>query len=73
MKKNNDKDMQIKIQNGCPNGITDNKGTCQNLAENLTHEVAEREAQGFRSFPFTDPDGNEIATEEVIRMIDENA
>ena len=70
-KKNND--MYIKIQNGSPGGVTDNKGTCRKLAEYLNHEDAEREAKGLWPFPYTDPNGNEIATEEVIRMIDENA
>lgn len=65
--------MYIKIQKGSSGGVTDNKGSCRKLAEYLNHEDAEREARGLRPIPFTDPNGNEIATEEVIRMIDENA
>lgn len=65
--------MHIKIQKGSPNGVTNNKGSCRNLAEYINHEDAEREARGLWPFPYIDPSGNEIATEEVIKMIDENA
>ena len=73
MSNKKNKDMYIKIQKSSPNGVNGNKGSCRKLAEYLNHEDAEREARGLRPIPFTDPNGNEIATEEVIRMIDENA
>ena len=73
MSEHKDNDMHIKIQKGSPNGVTDNKGSCRQLAEYLNHEDAEREARGLYPFPYTDPDGNEFTTEEVIKLIDGNA
>lgn len=70
---NEDNNMHIKIQKGSPSGVTNNKGSCKQLAEYIDHEDAEREAKGLSPLPYTDPNGNEISTEEVIRMIDENA
>lgn len=71
--KEKDTDMYIKIQKGSPDGVTDNKGSCRKLAEYINHEDAEREAMGLSPFPYTDPDGNKVTTEDVIRMIDGNA
>ena len=73
MNKTDDNDMHIKIQKGSPNGVTDNKGSCRKLAEYINHEDDKRKAEGLSPLPYTDPNGNEISTEEVIQMIDENA
>ena len=66
-------DMHIKIQKGSLDGVTNNKGSSRALAQYLNHEDAERMEKGLLPFPFTDPDGEEFTTEEVIQAIDDNA
>lgn len=66
------KDMHIKFQKGSPNGISDNKGSCRDLAEYLNHEDKERKEKGLAPIPFVTPEGEEVPTEDVIRDIDEN-
>ena len=68
----NKKDMHIKIQKGSPNGVSNNKGSCRNLAEYLNHEDTERKEMGLEILPFTTPEGEEISLEEVVQSIDEN-
>lgn len=69
---NKNKDMHIKFQKGSPNGISDNKGSCRDLAEYLNHEDKERKEKGLAPIPFVTPEGEEVPTEDVIRDIDEN-
>lgn len=64
--------MNIKIQKGSPGGVTDNKGSCRALAEYINHEDGERERLGLEILPFTTPDGDVVATEDVIKAIDDN-
>ena len=72
-KKNDNKDMYIKFQKGSRDGVSNNKGSCENLAKYLNHEDKEREEKGLKPLPFVTPDGQEVSTEKVIQAIDENA
>lgn len=66
-------DMNIKIQRGSADGTTKNTGSSRDLAEYINHEDQERIDAGLEPLPFTTPEGDPVTTEEVIRMIDENA
>ena len=66
------KEMHIKIQKGSPNGVNNNRGSCRNLAEYLTHEDAEREKMGLEILPFITPEGKAISLEDAIQSMDKN-
>ena len=64
--------MNIKIQKASADGVTDNKGSCRQLAEYMNHEDEERLAEGKQPLPFVTPSGLEVSIEEVISKIDSN-
>ena len=68
-----EKDMNIKIQKASADGVTENKGSCSDLAHYIDHEDKDRLAAGLEPLPYTTPDGEEVTTEEVIAAIDANA
>ena len=67
-----EEDMNIKIQKASADGLTDNKGKCNALAEYINHEDQERINEGKEPFPYMDPDGNIVTLEEVTDKINRN-
>ena len=64
--------MNIKIQKASADGLTDNKGKCNALAEYINHEDQERINEGKEPFQYMDPDGNIVTLEEVTDKINRN-
>ena len=64
--------MVVKIQKGSKQGISNNQGSCRNLAYYINHEDSLRIQKGLAPLPYTTPDGTVVPTEEVIKNIDQN-
>ncbi len=67
-----EEDMNIKIQRASADGLTNNRGKCDALAEYICHEDQDRIDAGKEPFPYMTPDGTAVTLAEVIDRINGN-